>query len=154
MANDLNQCSFIGRLGKDPEARFLPTGDVVSNFSLAVGWKGKDKEGVEWVNVVAFGKLAEIINKFCLKGGQIFISGKLRTRSWDDKDGGKRYSTEVVADQMQLLGSRSDAQQSAPRPQSAQRQPAAGGGGYTEPPFNPDDDIPFALPNCYRNFKL
>ena len=110
MANDLNLCQFIGRLGKDPEQRFLPNGDAVVNFTLAVGWKGKDKEGCEWVNVVAFKKLAEIIAQYCTKGQQIYVSGKMRTRKWQDRDGDDRYSVEVVADQMQLLGSKGDAQ--------------------------------------------
>lgn len=168
MANDLNLCQFIGRLGKDPEQRFLPNGDAVVNFTLAVGWKGKDKEGCEWVNVVAFKKLAEIIAQYCTKGQQIYVSGKMRTRKWQDRDGADRYSVEVVADQMQLLGSRGDAnsqsntntgtrQESASRGQYGSE--TGGGGAYQEAPFDPGDEIPFAhMPGCrfdgdalYRN---
>lgn len=137
MANDLNQCQFIGRMGKDPEQRFLPNGDAVVNFSLAVGWKGKDKEGCEWVNVVAFKKLAEIIAQYCAKGQQVYISGKMRTRKWQDKEGQDRYSVEIVADQMQMLGGGE-----GNRPEQKPKQP----GMVTpdeEPPFDPSDGIPF-----------
>jgi len=136
MANDLNLCQFIGRLGKDPEQRFLPNGDAVVNFTLAVGWKGKDKEGCEWVNVVAFKKLAEIISQYLTKGSQVYVAGKMRTRQWQDKDGQIRYSTEVVADQMQMLGGKPDSTSRTERP--AQSQPAASSGGCQE-----QDEIPF-----------
>ena len=82
MANDLNQCQFIGRLGRDPEIKYMPNGDPVANLSLACDWKGKDKEGTEWVRIVAFGKLAEIMGKYLRKGSQVFIQGSLRTRKW------------------------------------------------------------------------
>lgn len=137
MANDLNLCQFIGRLGREPEQRFLANGDAVVNFSLAVGWKGKDKEGVEWVNVVAFKKLAEIIAKYCVKGQMIYVAGKMRTRKWQDREGQDRYSVEIVADQMQMLGRAGD----SPAPQQerpAQSQPAAQSGG-----FDDQDAIPF-----------
>ena len=81
MSNDLNQCQFIGRLGKNPESRAMPNGDDVSSFSIAVGWKGKDSEGAEWVNIVTFGKLAEICNKYLQKGSQVFIQGRMKTRN-------------------------------------------------------------------------
>ncbi|HBJ74659.1 MAG TPA: single-stranded DNA-binding protein [Syntrophaceae bacterium] len=146
MANDLNQCQFIGRLGKDPEQRFLPNGDAVVNFSLAVGWKGKDKEGCEWVNVVAFKKLAEIIAQYCTKGQQVYISGKMRTRKWQDKEGQDRYSTEIVADQMQMVGG-GDGNREESRPakrpsQGRERQPGDDP-DYNPAHFPPDDDFPF-----------
>lgn len=106
MANDLNQCMFIGHLGRDPETKYLPSGDAVCNFSIACNWKTKDKEGAEWVRIVAFGKLAEICAKYLEKGKQVFISGRMQTREWEDKGVGKRYTTEVVADRMQMLGGR------------------------------------------------
>lgn len=114
MANDLNSCSFIGRLGQDPETRFLPSGDSVTNISLAVGWKTKEKEGVEWVPVVFFGRLAEVVSEYLRKGSQVYVSGRFRTQSWE-KDGQKRYRSEIVADRMQMLGGRQDreARQSA-----------------------------------------
>ena len=106
MANDLNNCSFIGRLGKDPEMRSTPTGTQVANFSLAVGWKSKDKDGTEWVNIVAFGKLAEIIGQYLKKGSKIYISGGMRTRKWQDQSGADRYSVEIVAKDMIMLDSK------------------------------------------------
>lgn len=141
MANDLNQCQFIGRLGNDPESRFMPSGDQVVNFNIACGWKGKDKEGVEWVRVVAFGKLAEIMAQYLRKGSQVFISGSMRTRSWD-KDGQKHYSTEIVADRMQMLGGRSEGQQGA-----RQAAPKQQSGGGEMPPDDFIDDIPFVTSN-------
>lgn len=108
MASDLNFCSFIGRLGKDPILNNLPSGDQVANFSLAVGWKTKEKEGCEWVNIVVFGKLAGICGEYLHKGSQVYVSGNLRTRKYTDKSGVERYSTEIVANQMQMLGSKGD----------------------------------------------
>jgi single-strand DNA-binding protein len=152
MANDLNLCQFIGRLGKDPEQRFLPNGDAVVNFTLAVGWKGKDKEGCEWVNVVAFKKLAEIIGQYCTKGQQVYVSGKMRTRKWQDRDGADRYSVEVVADQMQLLGSKGDAQgrgntNTGTRQESASRGQHGSETGNQQQDdgyqFSDDSEIPF-----------
>ena len=105
MANDLNHCSFIGRLGKDVETRFMPSGEAVANFTIAVGWKSKEKEGAEWVRIVAFGKLAEICRDYLAKGKQVYVSGRFRTREYD-KDGVKHYATEIVADQLQMLGSK------------------------------------------------
>lgn len=104
MANDLNQCNFIGRLGADPETRYAPSGDAICNFRVAVGWKTKEKEGAEWVRISTFGKLAEICGKYLKKGAQVFISGKMSTRKWQDKEGRDQYTTEIRADQMQMLG--------------------------------------------------
>lgn len=108
MANDLNQCSFIGHLGADPEQRYMPSGDAVTNFRIAVGWKSKDKEGAEWVSIVAFGKLAEICGQHLNKGSRVYVSGSLRTRKWTDSSGSNRYSTEIVADHLQMLGNKPD----------------------------------------------
>lgn len=115
--SDLNQCNFIGRLGNDPEQRSMPNGNAVTSLSIAVGEQWKDKqtgqkqERTEWVRVTAFGKLAEIMGQYLNKGSQVYISGKIRTRKWQDKDtGADRYSTEIVADQMQMLGSKQPAQ--------------------------------------------
>lgn len=109
MANDLNRCEFIGRLGRDVEIRYSPSGDAVANFSLAVGWKTKDKEGVEWVSIVAFGKLAEICGEYLSKGKQVYIAGRFNTQKYQDKETGQdRYSTRIIADQLQMLGGRED----------------------------------------------
>lgn len=149
MANDLNRCEFIGRLGKDPDARFMPDGSAVTNFSLAVGWKTKDKEGTEWVRICTFGKLAEICSQYLAKGKQVYVSGRMRTREYE-KDGDKRYVTEVVADQMQMLGGRTDEgdneQPKQQRSQYSERKSAA-----PAPSDQPtassladmDDDIPY-----------
>lgn len=101
--NDLNQCQFIGRLGKDVELRYTPQNDAVANISLACGWKSKDKEGTEWVNVTAFGKLAEISGQYLTKGSQVFVQGKMKTEKYT-KDGIDRYSTKIIADKIQMLG--------------------------------------------------
>lgn len=103
--SDLNQCSFIGRLGKAPETRVTPNGDAVTNFSIACGWKTKTKEGTEWVNVSAFGKLAEICGQYLDKGSQVFVQGKMKTEKYEDKSGVTKYSTKIAADTVQFLGS-------------------------------------------------
>lgn len=134
MSNDLNQCNFIGRLGADPETRYLTNGDAVASFRIAVGWKGKDKEGAEWVSVSAFGKLAEICGQWLKKGSQVFISGRMKTDEYE-KDGVKRYSTKIIADRMQMLGgkSREEGQASAPK----------GTKQHSTSFDDMDDDIPF-----------
>ena len=103
MSNDLNSCAFIGRLGADPETRYMPNGDAVCSFRIAVGWKSKDKEGAEWVSIVTFGKLAEICGQYLNKGSQVFVSGRFKTDEYE-KDGSKRYSVKIVANQIQFLG--------------------------------------------------
>lgn len=103
MANDLNRCEFIGRLVKDPEVRHSTDGTAMCSLTLACGWKTKAKEGTEFVRIVAYQKLAEIIGEYMKKGSQMYVSGRMTTRSYD-KNGEKRYSTEVVADTMQMLG--------------------------------------------------
>jgi len=144
MANDLNLCQFIGRLGRDPELSYLSNGTAVAKFSIACGEQWKDKDGqkqekTEWVNCVAWQKLAEIIGKYLTKGGQVYISGKMQTRKWDDKEGNKRYSTEVVVNQMQMLGSKGDSgSQGSP---AESRGPEGTNSGDSVP--GTDDDIPF-----------
>jgi single-strand DNA-binding protein len=113
MANSLNRAEFIGNLARDPEIRFSANGDAIANFSIGVGWKTKDKEGVEWVRVTCFGKLAGIVGDYLKKGSQVYIAGRLSTRKWVNKDGVDQYTTEVVADQMQMLGGRGE--QSEPK---------------------------------------
>ena len=109
----VNKVILVGNLGKDPEVRHLENGAVVANFSMATSETYKDKNGVrqtqtEWHNVVLWRGLAEIAEKFLKKGNMIYIEGKLRTRSWEDKEGVTRYTTEVVGDSMTMLGSKSD----------------------------------------------
>lgn len=102
--SDLNLCQFIGRLGRDPEVRYMPNGDAACNLSIGVGWKTKDKSGTEWVRASAFGKTAEICGQYLKKGKQVYISGAMSTREWTDKDGAKKFSTEIRVDRMQMLG--------------------------------------------------
>lgn len=108
MANDLNRCEFIGRLGRDPELRYAPSGDAVCNFSLACSWKTKEKEGTEWVRCTSFGKLAEICGQYLKKGSQVYVSGRMTTRKWQNKQGVDQYSTEVNVEQLQMLGGKPD----------------------------------------------
>ena len=133
MAN-LNQCNFIGNVGRDPEIRYTPDGKAIANFSIAVTEKWKEKERTEWVRCVAFGKLAEIIGQYVKKGSALFLSGRLQTREWQDKDGNKKYTTEIIAAEVQFLSSkeRTDGRQENPVPQRG------------EPSPDSDDlDIPF-----------
>jgi single-strand DNA-binding protein len=120
MSNDLNSCNFIGRMVRDPEVRFAASGTAMCNFTLACGWKTKEKEGTEFVRVVAYNKLAEIIGEYMKKGSQMFISGRMSTREYE-KDGAKRYSTEVIADRMQMLG-HAKGSDDAPKPKQAPAQ--------------------------------
>jgi single-strand DNA-binding protein len=144
MSNDLNSCNFIGRLGKDPESRFMPNGDAVSSFSIAVGWKTKDKEGAEWVNISAFGKLAEICNQYLVKGSQIFVSGRMKTEKWTDREGNDRYTTKIVADRMQMLGGKSDRPASDSADDSEKHAPKTPPASKpAESGFDDDSDIPF-----------
>ena len=108
MANDLNQCNFIGRAGRDPETRYAASGTAVTNFSLAVGYKYKETESTEWVLVICFGKLAELVEQYVQKGKQLFVSGRMKTEQWEDRDGNKRYTTKIIADKVQFLGSAAD----------------------------------------------
>ncbi len=108
----LNKVMLIGNLGADPEVRYLPSGDAVTNIRIATteSWKdkasGEKKEETEWHRVSFFGKLAEIAGEYLKKGSAVYIEGRIKTRKWQDKEGQDRYSTEVVADRMQMLGSR------------------------------------------------
>ncbi len=148
MAN-LNHCTFIGRLGRDPEIRYTPSGSAVASIALAVSdqWKdknsGEKQERTEWVNVSAFNRLAEIMGEYLKKGSLVYISGKMQTDKYQDKETGKdRYSTKIIASQMQMLDSRGDsssAPQQRPQQQPAQQAPQQSGGGG----FDDIDGIPF-----------
>ena len=107
----INQCNFIGRLGRDPETRYTQSGKAVASFSLACSEKRGGEESTEWVNVVAWEKLAEIAGQYLTKGSLVFISGRMQTRKWQDKEGGTRYTTEIVAREMKMLDSKKDGQQ-------------------------------------------
>ena len=148
--SNLNQCNFIGRLGQDPEQKYMPNGKAVVNLSIAVSEKWKDQQGqqqesTEWVRVTAYDKLAEIIGQYVTKGSLIYISGKMKTRKWQDQQGNDKYTTEIIANQMQMLGGNDKAsgQQQAPKQQQrpATSQPAQSGQQGND--FEYDDTIPF-----------
>lgn len=110
----VNKAILVGRLGKDPEIKYTPSGTAVTNFTMATSENFKDKDGqkqerTEWHRIVAFGKLAEICGEYLAKGKQVYIEGRIQTRSWDDKNGNKRYTTEIVANSMQMLGKADEA---------------------------------------------
>ncbi|HEY3537983.1 MAG: single-stranded DNA-binding protein [Trinickia sp.] len=111
----VNKVILVGNLGADPEVRYLPSGDAIANIRLATTDRYKDKtsgemkEATEWHRVVFFGRLAEIVNEYLKKGSAVYVEGRLRTRKWQGTDGQDRYSTEIVADQMQMLGGRGGA---------------------------------------------
>uniref|UniRef100_UPI0035937DBD single-stranded DNA-binding protein n=1 Tax=Desulfococcus sp. TaxID=2025834 RepID=UPI0035937DBD len=130
----VNKAIIIGRLGQDPEIRYFQDGTAVANFSVATSeeWKDKEtgekRERTEWHRIVAFKRLAEICGQYLAKGRQVCIEGRIQTREWEDRDGNKRYTTEIVANTMQMLGSKTDT-----GPQNAN---AGGGqpGGYGRAP--------------------
>ena len=150
----VNKVILVGNLGKDPESRYLPDGGAVCNFSIATTDKWKDKacetqERTEWHRVSTFSKLAEICGEYLKKGSQVYVEGRLQTRKWQDKEGKDRYTTEIVADRMQMLGSRGGGSESMGQPRSA---PAPAEGGAAKPAAKKgggasfddmDDDIPF-----------
>lgn len=150
----VNKVIIVGNLGKDPETRYAPSGDAVTNIVVATTetWKdkasGEKREATEWHRVVFFGKLAEIAGQYLKKGSQVYLEGKLKTRKWQDKDGQDRFTTEINADEMKMLGSKGDGQQQeGQRPQQTQQRPPANtqrepqgqAGGFSDM----DDDIPF-----------
>ena len=149
----VNKVILIGNLGRDPETRYLPSGDAVTNISIATTEKWRDKGGeqqehTEWHRISFFGKTAEIAGEYLKKGSPVYIEGRIRTRKWQDKETGQdRYSTEIVADRMQLLGTRGGAGESPREPRepataaagSAKAAPRKGGGNFEQM----DDDIPF-----------
>ncbi len=149
----VNKVILIGNLGADPETRYLPSGDAVTNIRIATSEKWKDKSGeqqehTEWHRIAFFGKLAEIAGEYLKKGSPVYVEGRIRTRKWQDKEGQDKYSTEIVADRMQLLGSRGGGGGGA---EATAREPAAAGAGGEAKPQQKkggafdqmDDDIPF-----------
>lgn len=167
MARGINKVILIGHLGQDPEVRALPSGSSIANLRIATteSWKDKQsgefKEQTEWHTVVLFGRTAEVAAEYLKKGSQVFIEGRLRTRKWQDKTGNDRYSTEIVGNDMQMLGGRGQGgggggggeggrQAYAGRgaPAAAKSDSGAGGGDFSDAPATStehdfDDDIPF-----------
>ena len=151
MARGVNKVILIGHLGQDPQSRAMPSGKAVVNLRLATSdqWRdkqtGENKESTEWHNVVMFDRLAEIAAEYLRKGSQIYIEGRIRTRKWQDREGQDRYTTEIVANEMQMLGGRGGGERSmgaTDRPRERSEEPAqrAEAAGVAE---SFDDDIPF-----------
>lgn len=136
----VNKVILVGNLGADPEMRYTPSGMAVANFRLATSENRAGKDGTretrtEWHRIVAFGKLAEICGEYLSKGKQVYIEGRIQTRSWDDRDGNKKYTTEIVANTMQMLGTRDGGTGGGP---------SGGGPSYDdEIPPSDIDDVPF-----------
>ena len=142
----VNKVILVGHLGKDPEVRYMPNGDAVANFSIATTDSWKDKSGArqertEWHNIAMYRRLAEIAGEYLKKGSSVYVEGRLQTRKWQDKNGQDRYTTEIICDQMQMLGSKGERQsryeEPPPPPPPVRRQ---------EKPVvshDMDDDIPF-----------
>ena len=142
MANGLNKAILIGNLGRDPEVRYTPSGVAVANFSIATSETWTNKEGeketrTEWHRIVAFGRLGEICGEYLAKGRQVYIEGRIQTRDWEDQNGVKRYTTEIVASQMIMLGTRDSGDT------FKSEGPAAGGAPSSPIQAPEDDDIPF-----------
>lgn len=149
MARGVNKVILIGNLGKDPETRYMPSGKPVCSFSIATSesWNdrqsGERQERTEWHNIVMFDKLAEIAAEYLRKGSQVYIEGSLRTRKWQDKDGKDRYTTEIVARDMQMLGGRSGPAGGMSETRSAVGSPASSREAIPADDQEFDDDIPF-----------
>src|SRR5438105_15646472 len=132
----VNKVILIGNLGRDPETRYMPDGGAITNISIATTDKWKDKAGemqekTEWHRVAFFGKLAEIAGEYLKKGSQVYVEGRLQTRKWQDKEGQDKYTTEIVANEMQMLGSRQG--QGVPAGDFSQEEPAAVAGASAAP---------------------
>jgi len=157
MARGINKVIIVGNLGQDPETRYMPSGSAVTNFTVATNesWKdkqtGEQKDRTEWHRVAMFNRLAEIAAEYLRKGSQVYIEGKLRTRKWQGQDGNDRYTTEIIADEMQMLGGRGGGGGGGGGnfgggSSGGQGGGAQGGGGSAPPQPGPDDfddDIPF-----------
>jgi single-strand DNA-binding protein len=139
----INKVILIGRLGSDPEVRYTPSGVAVANFNIATSeeWKDKDtgekRERTEWHRIVVWRRLGEICGEYLSKGRQVYVEGRLQTRDWEDRDGNKRYTTEIVATDVQFLGSRDSSDSGRPRGSGS----SDFQGGPAQGPA--DDDIPF-----------
>ena len=145
MARGINKVIVLGNLGADPDARYMPNGNAVTNISVATSESWKDKESgdrqerTEWHRVVFFGRLAEIVSEYLKKGSQVYVEGRLRTRKWEDKEGNDRWTTEIVANEMQMLGERISSSSNSSN--YGAPKPSVSGSELASDDF--DDDIPF-----------
>ena len=151
MARGINKVILVGNLGQDPETKYMPSGSAVTNLRIATSEVFKNKETgaqeerTEWHSVAMFGRLAEVAGEYLRKGSQVYIEGRLRTRKWQDKQGQDRYSTEVIADEMQMLGGRGGGMGASASDGGGEREraPARQARTAAEPAAELDDDIPF-----------
>ena len=168
MAKGVNKAIIVGRLGQDPEVRYMPNGNAVANFTVATSEQWKDQQGqkqekTEWHRITIYGKLAEIAGEYLHKGSNVYLEGRLQTREWTDQQQVKRYTTEIIVHEMQMLDGapQQQGQQQAQPMQQRRQQPAQqpqqqgyqhshqqaqqpqSAPAYNEPPMNFDDDIPF-----------
>ena len=143
MARGVNKVIIVGNLGADPDTKSMPSGNMVANFSVATSesWNDRDtgerQEKTEWHRVVFFGRLAEIADQYLRKGSQVYVEGKLQTRKWEDRDGNERWTTEIVGNQLQMLGERMNSGSS----QSNNMDQSTSKSNFNDDEF--DDDIPF-----------
>lgn len=153
MARGINKCILVGNLGADPEVRYSPSGAAVTNIRIATSevWRdkqsGEQQERTEWHRIVFFGRLAEIAGEYLKKGQQVYVEGRLQTRKWQDRDGNDRFTTEIVANEMQMLGGRGGGGSggSASWDDAGSSRGGSGGGqqGQQAPADDFEDDIPF-----------
>ena len=152
MARGVNKAIIVGNLGRDPEVRYSASGSAIANINVATtdSWKdrqsGERQERTEWHRVVFFNRLAEIAGEYLKKGSQVYIEGRIQTRKWEDKDGNERWTTEIVANEMQMLGGRSGSGAPAMGDSGPPPVPASGGGdvgGASSDGGLEDDEIPF-----------
>ena len=144
----VNKAIIIGALGRDPEVRYTQSGDAICNISVATSESWKDKNGekqerTEWHRVSMFGKLAEIAGEYLKKGASVYLEGKLQTRKWTDKDGAEKYTTEIIADRMQMLGGKREDSLQTGHEQPQQKQPQQKQQRYIPTADDFDDDVPF-----------
>jgi single-strand DNA-binding protein len=161
----VNKVIIVGNLGRDPEIRYMPSGDAIANIAVATSYRSKDrntgeqKEQTEWHRISFFGRLAEIVGQYLKKGSSVYVEGRLQTRKYTDKDGVEKYATDIIAENMQMLGGRAGgmggdamddggydapASRPAPRPAPQQAAPAPRPAARPAPNFSDmDDDIPF-----------
>jgi single-strand DNA-binding protein len=153
MARGINKVILVGHLGSDPETRYMPSGGAVTNLRIATSesWRdktsGEQQERTEWHRVVFFGRLAEIVGEYLKKGSQVYVEGRLQTRKWQDKDGNDRWTTEIVANDMQMLGGRGGnggGSSGGGYPDDYNQDSGYSGGSSSSGPSEDfDDDIPF-----------
>lgn len=144
----VNKVILIGRLGKDPDMRYTPSGTAVANFSIATNSSYKDSDGnwndkTEWHNIVTFGRTAEVAGEYLKKGKLVYIDGRLQTSSWEDQNGQKRYKTEVVGSELQLIGPRGESESTTESDQTAEVADDTPPPDTAAPASEEEDDLPF-----------